>query len=129
MGHPRRRSLARGLTIAAIVAVGALEAQPATAQTCFPVFNISPSSYNGRLCGMPDYDQRRTSANLRGDGRTLFVGPALAANGSCHCVPTAFTNLLGYYVTKGVKEGLYPRKFNWDGRAGYVARMAPPASI
>lgn len=123
----RRRALATTVSGAALLTAGFIAAQPAAAQSCTPQFTSSGGSYVSRLCGMPDYDQRRTGATLTGDGRTINVSTTLAGNGGCHCVPTAFTNLLGYYVTKGV-VGSFPRRFDWDGRPGYVARPNVPAA-
>ena len=80
---------------------------------CSPSF-ISGSSYLSRICGVPDYDQRRVAATLQGDGRSITVGPSLLGDGSCHCVPTSFTDLLGYYIQNGVK-GAFPPKFDWEG--------------
>lgn len=129
-----RRAVALGLGTAAAIGIsGAVGTGPAAAQSaaCTPQFLSSSSSFISSLCGMPDYDQRRTAGVLQGDGRTinvsnLQIGPvnyslALAGNGGCHCVPTSFTNLLGYYTGKGV-QGNFPRGFNWDARAGYLPR-------
>jgi len=123
--------MAGGLGTAAIAIGGAFGSSPAAAQVCSPQFAASSTSFVSTLCGMPDYDQRRTNGVLQGDGRTfnentLAIGPvtfslALPGGGGCHCVPTSFTNLLGYYTGKGV-QGNFPRGFNWDTRAGYVPR-------
>lgn len=124
------RTFGRGAFVAAmcgaaVAAAGSVGVPTASAEVCTPKFTSSGSSFTSRICGMPDYDQRRTAATLQGDGRTLKVS-GLVGNGSCHCVPAAFTNLLGYYVGKGV-AGSYPSKFNWDGRPGYIARPSVPA--
>lgn len=121
-----------------LVLAGGTGSSPASAQGgCTPQFINSGSTFSSQLCGMPDYDQRRTAAVLQGDGRTfnqnsLQIGPAtfslaLQGDGGCHCVPTSFTNLLGYYVHKGV-VGSFPRAFDWENRAGYTARPEVPAN-
>lgn len=136
-----RRAMALGLGTAAAIGIsGAVGTGPAAAQSaaCTPQFDSSSSSFISSLCGMPDYDQRRTAGVLQGDGRTinvnnLQIGPvnyslALPGNGGCHCVPTSFSNLLGFYTGKGV-AGSFPRGFNWDARAGYLPRPnVDPAS-
>ncbi len=38
-----------------------------------PAVHVDSSSFVSRLCGMPDYDQRRTAGILQGDGRTINV--------------------------------------------------------
>jgi len=134
------RTMAAGAGAAAAIAIlGSTGATPAQAQACTPQFTSSAVSFVSRLCGMPDYDQRRAAATLQGDGRTInessvSIGPvsfslALPKDGGCHCVPTSFTNLLGYYVGKGV-VGSFPRAFAWDARADYAPRpgTVPAAS-
>lgn len=106
--------------VAGLAAAGA-GAVPAAAQGCKPKFAIG-SSYDVQLCGMPDFDQHRQHGVLRGDGRSLGVGPALPANGNCHALPATMANLLGYYVAKGVRPGRVLQRFNWLSRPGYVAR-------
>ncbi|WP_372788995.1 hypothetical protein [Paraconexibacter sp.] len=130
----RLRRVALGACTTIVLGAGGalLGTSPAGAQAgCTPQFTSNANSFVSRLCGMPDYDQRRTAGILQGDGRTinvnnLQIGPvnlslALQGNGGCHCVPTSFTNLLGYYVGKGV-QGNVPRAFAWDARAGYLPR-------
>jgi hypothetical protein len=106
----------RGLVLCSAVAAWALATavgDPAEAATCTPVRHLTSSAYHVRLCGFPDYDQRRISATSVGAAKFDFVG--LPGDGSCHCVPTAFTNVLGYYAVKGA--AVKPAPFAWDARS------------
>jgi hypothetical protein len=96
-----RRQLAGTTTVAACALVLA-GAAPASAQSgCKAEHLINAQSYTSRICDVPDYDQRRKPGTISGDGRTFGLA-GLKADGGCHCVPTAVTNMLGYYVQKGV---------------------------
>lgn len=94
-------------------------ASPASAAPCTPAAKITSKSYSARVCGVPDFDQRRTGAYLAGDGRYLAVR-GLPGGGNCHCVPTTFTDLFGYYAAKGVD--IRPGSFDWENRPGHVAK-------
>ncbi len=95
-------------------------ARPAAGQLgCDAVQGIPDlASFDSRVCDMPDYDQRRRTATVAGDGRTRkLIG--LVAQGGCHCVPTSLTDLLGYYAFKGID--IPPGTFAWWSRAPFAA--------
>ena len=76
--------------------------------------NTNNIGYHVRLCRLPDYDQARKLAGGLGV-KKLNVGGLPVDHGACHCVPTSFTNVLGYYASKGVKVKR-PTKYDWNGR-------------
>lgn len=79
---------------------------------CTPRLNLSQDSYEALLCDMPDFDQRRAAGSSIGAADYSFAG--LAADGDCHCVPTSFTNVLGYYAANGLT--IAPENHPWDAR-------------
>jgi hypothetical protein len=103
--------IAGAAAVASVAVPGA--AAPASA-ACTPKNAISGSNYHVRICGLPDYDQRRMAVNDLGAAKYDFTGLG-AKNGSCHCVPTSFMNVLGFYASKGIS--VQPKPFAWDARS------------
>jgi hypothetical protein len=118
MARLTNRSLAGGalaLTAAITMGLGAPGMTAEAGAACTP--KNSPGTLTGpyhvRVCGIPDYDQRRVAVTDLGAGRYDFTG--LKANGDCHCVPTSFMNVLGYYANKGL--AVQPAPFGWETRS------------
>ena len=80
---------------------------------CAPRNTITSEKYKVRICGMPDFDQRRIAGTDLGANRYDVAG--LPGDGGCHCVLTSFVNVLGYYATHGLKVN--PPAFAWNDRS------------
>jgi hypothetical protein len=105
-----------GIVVAAAAALAATAGPADGQQGCVAKQVVGTATFDSRVCDMPDYDQRRRARVLAGSGQTFnMVG--LEGDGGCHCVPTALTDLLGYYAHKGVD--IPPRSYGWWTRAPF----------
>ena len=108
-----RHAAALLLALAALAALLPAAGSAQQAGPCVAEHVLSKQGYRSRVCGVPDYDQRRRTELLGGsEGAALVAG--LEGGGRCHCVPTSITALLGFYAQKGVDVA--PGAFPWDAR-------------
>ena len=107
------RFAARAASVcAAVAALLAVAPTGAEAVVCNASLKVGAINYDVRICGMPDFDQKRIKGVDVGAAKHDFAG--LVDNGRCSCVPTSLTNILGYYSAKGLKVS--PSRYAWEGR-------------
>ena len=112
--------IAAAAAVASVAVPGAVA--PASA-ACSPKNAISGSNYHVRICGLPDYDQRRMAVNDLGAAKYDFTGLG-AKNGSCHCVASRRPTLVFPAPIVPTRTTLGPALIGNEGCRGRTARCA-----
>jgi hypothetical protein len=86
-----------------------------------PPSSNSDTNWSVRVCGLPDFDQRRTVANSVGQPNPITVA-GLPGDGGCHCVLTSIADIYAKLHAPIAGAATYAT-FDWSSRGTMPAPL------